>query len=128
MSCSRTLWRALKSCSRASWRASTAIVFASWCLFLARAEAQRPGPDESVASEIPTESKGELAGLPVVAGNDTFGFLFGVTGTYTHFDQDYRPFRFRGQLTAVTSMMGSENGLRFPLQNIDLRLDFPGLA
>ena len=97
-------------------------------MFLARAEAQRPGPDESVASEIPTESNGELAGLPVVAGNDTFGFLFGVTGTYTHFDQDYRPFRFRGQLTAVTSMMGSENGLRFPLQNIDLRLDFPGLA
>ncbi|MFT3922031.1 MAG: BamA/TamA family outer membrane protein [Myxococcales bacterium] len=77
--------------------------------------------------ESPQGKKGELAGLPVIAGNDTFGFLVGVTGTYTHFAPDYRPFRFRGQLTAVTSIQGSDDGVQFPLQNIDLRLDFPGL-
>lgn len=69
----------------------------------------------------------ELAGLPAIAGNNVFGLLLGVTGSYTRFDPDHAPFRFRAQLTAVASLQGTDSGLRSPLQNIDLRLDFPSL-
>lgn len=79
------------------------------------------------APEQPAAPRGELAGLPAIAGNDTFGFLFGVTGSYTRFAPQFAPFRFRLQLTAVTSVLGTDSGVRWPLQNIDLRLDFPGL-
>ncbi|MET0344099.1 MAG: BamA/TamA family outer membrane protein, partial [Polyangiales bacterium] len=72
-------------------------------------------------------TRNETALLPAVAGNNVFGVLFGVTGSFTRFAPTYAPFRFRGQLTAVTSLRGTDSGVRSPLQNIDLRLDFPEL-
>jgi hypothetical protein len=92
-------------------------------------EAERAARSAKDSPEQPAlpRSRSELAGLPAIAGNNVFGFLFGVTGSYTRFAPDYDPFRFRIQLTAVASLKGSDSGVRSPLQNIDLRLDFPQL-
>jgi len=75
----------------------------------------------------PSATRNETALLPAIAGNNVFGVLFGVTGSFTRFTPAYAPFRFRAQLTAVTSLRGTDSGVRSPLQNIDLRLDFPEL-
>jgi hypothetical protein len=100
-------------------------------------ESDPPAPGESAvaadapgAEQSPTAPRNELAGFPAIAGNNAFGVLFGVTGSFTRFVPDYpdyAPFRFRAQLTAVASLQGTDSGVRSPLQNIDLRLDFPGL-
>jgi hypothetical protein len=83
-------------------------------------------PRPATRDEQPA-TRNEIAGLPAIAGNNVFGVLFGVTGSITRFVPDYAPFRFRAQLTAVTSLKGTDVGVRSPLQNIDLRLDFPAL-
>lgn len=90
---------------------------------------EAPAPDavapDAAAGKKPR--KGELAGLPAIAGNDTFGFLFGVTGSYTTFAPGYAPFRFRTQVTAVSSILKGDSGVKLPLQNVDVRFDLPGL-
>lgn len=106
-------------------QACTWLTLALFCWLGSRAHAQ--GAPASTPGKSVPEAQDELAGLPAFAGNDTFGFLFGVTGSYTRFAPGYAPFRFRGQLSAVSSVRSSESGVQFPLQNIDLRLDFPGL-
>lgn len=86
-----------------------------------------PEPPLEGGAAAAGQRKGELAGLPALAFNDTFGFVFGVTGSYTRFAPGYAPFRFRTQFTAVSSILRTDSGVRLPLQNIDLRFDLPGL-
>ncbi|MET0287924.1 MAG: BamA/TamA family outer membrane protein [Polyangiales bacterium] len=88
---------------------------------------QAKEPATPADAQVLPKARSELAGLPAIAGNNIFGFLFGVTGSYTRFAPDYDPFRYRIQLTAVASLKGSDSGIRSPLQNIDLRIDFPQL-
>lgn len=87
-------------------------------------ELNPPVPAEPPSPEPP---RTEYAGFPAIAANSQFGVLFGVSGSITHFEHGYAPFRWRMQLVAAASVRGSDTGITSPLQNVDFRIDFPGL-
>lgn len=94
----------------------------------ATTEAQEPNAEPAASGPPPLPAtRNELGGFPAIGGNVNFGLLVGVSGSYTRFLPNYKPFRFRTQLTAVAAFQNSDAGFRSPLQNVDLRLDFPGL-
>ena len=96
---------------------------------LATALASVPGvalAEEGGEEELDPD-RWEKAILPALAGNSDLGFLFGVYSVVAKFDEDYRPYRWRGSLRAIMSVKDGPDGAELPLHNHAIQMDFPGL-
>ncbi len=70
----------------------------------------------------------EPALLPALGGNSDIGFLFGLFGVLAKFEPGYDPYRWRGQVIAVTSVKDGPEGAELPTHFYMASFDLPGLA
>ncbi|MCP4677597.1 MAG: BamA/TamA family outer membrane protein [Deltaproteobacteria bacterium] len=67
----------------------------------------------------------EWAALPAVAGNSDLGFIFGGLLMLAKFDEEYRPYHWRGQAITTMSLKDGPEGAEIPFHNHFITLNFP---
>ncbi|MBK8999729.1 MAG: BamA/TamA family outer membrane protein [Myxococcales bacterium] len=66
--------------------------------------------------------------LPVMAGDTDVGFKLGAFGQLARFRDGVRPYAWRAQVLAVTSIKKEATGTEFPYREAAARLDWPAAA
>ena len=67
-------------------------------------------------------------GAPILGGNVDIGFLFGATSGVVKHSRDYRPYRWKANANAATSIKKGFDSVEFPVTFGTVEFDIPGLA
>lgn len=102
---------------RVAWRGVVGAVGTGVALVAAPAPASDDSPLEA--------DRWEPGVLPVLAGDTDVGFKFGGFVQLARFRDDIKPYAWRGQAMAATSVMDGASGTEFPYREVFFRLDVP---
>src|SRR2546423_540561 len=94
------------------------------------------GQDVSSGAAVPPAARSELNFFPLVGGDSDIGFGGGVAGDLARLDPRYQPYRWRLELTAITTFkpgqaQGTGTGVgdvTIPYQDYVLDFDMPQLT
>ncbi len=79
-------------------------------------------PAPAVAQSLPVD-RTEPGLLPILANDPDVGFRFGVYGQLVRFRDERRPYDWKLQVAAATSVRNGATGAEFPYREVCLRLD-----
>jgi hypothetical protein len=97
------------------------------CVAVALAISLASGTDmrDAWAEEIPQSDRYEPGVLPAVAQDADVGFKFGAFSQLVRFRDERRPYAWRLQVLAATSVRDGATGTEFPYREAYVRLDRP---